>query len=87
MYLKEKEEKKTPKQQVGCNQKNKKLNQLNKNEKDTTQGINEKKRFLLEKIKSIDKTLVKITKGEKPELISQIFIRFLQKKNQKKRCK
>lgn len=26
--------------------------------------------FLLEKMKNIDKTLVKITKGEKPELIS-----------------
>lgn len=45
MYLKEKEEKKTPKQQAVCNQKNKRLNQLNKNEKDTAQGINEKKRI------------------------------------------
>lgn len=42
-----------------------------------------RREFLLEKMKNIDKTLVKITKGEKPEIISQIFIRFLQKKIRK----
>lgn len=68
MYLKEKEEKKTFKVQVGCNQKNKRLHQLNKNEKDTAQRINEKKRFLLEKINNIDNILVKITKGEKTQI-------------------
>lgn len=83
MYLKEKEEKKTPKQQLGRNQKIKRINQLNNNEKDAAQRINEKKRFLLEKINNIEKTLVKITKGEKPKLINQIFYQISLVKNRK----
>lgn len=85
MYLKEKEEKKTFKMQVGCNQKNKRLHWLNRNEKDTAQRINEKKRFLLEKINNIDNILVKITKGEKTQInkldVYQILLEKIRKRD------